>query len=132
MLFWMIIILLLVGIILWVVGGVRDSIGVGLTGVSLTVVGVCAVLFSVGIMIQNSVEAEAKVAKYKMRYDSLVYQYENDLYANDNDVGKRELMADIEYWNADLAYRKEMRRNFWVGIYVPNIYDEFEFIALKE
>lgn len=47
------------------------------------------------------------------------------------DVGKYELMADIEAWNTDLAYWKEIQRNFWVGIFIPDIYDEFEYIELK-
>ena len=39
-------------------------------------------------------------------------------------------MNQIQDWNTDLAYRKTIQRNFWVGIYYPNVYDEFEFINL--
>ena len=102
-----------------------------LLGFVVTVIGVVAVLTSLCVMIGNNIEADANVAGYKMRYESLVYQYENELYDNDNDVGKRELMADIEWWNSDLANRKAKQNNFWVGIYIPDIYDEFEFIELK-
>ena len=55
---------------------------------------------------------------------------ENNLYDNDNDIGKKELMDEIREWNGDLAYRKAIQRNFWVGIYYPNIYDNLEFIPL--
>lgn len=65
-------------------------------------------------------------------YESLTYQYENDFYNNDNDVGKYELVFQIEYWNTDLAYRKTIQRDFWLGIYYPNIYDQFEFIKLDK
>ena len=41
------------------------------------------------------------------------------------------LMEDIEEWNTDLAYHKQIQRNFWVGIFYPNIYDDFEFIELR-
>lgn len=88
-------------------------------------------LSSLCIIVEGSVNKNPKIEKYKIRYESLVYQYENDLYENDNDVGKRELMADIEAWNTDLAYWKEIQRNFWVGIFIPDIYDEFEYIELK-
>lgn len=131
MLFWIFIVLLIVGIVLWVVGNEYYSDGMLFTGIGLTICGAIAVICSVGIMVENGIEADAKMGSWKARYESLVYQYENELYENDNDVGKRELMVDIEWWNSDLAYRKEIQRDFWVGIYVPNVYDEFEFIPLK-
>ena len=55
---------------------------------------------------------------------------ENNLYDNDNDIGKKELMDEIHEWNGNLAYCKKIQRNFWVGIYYPNVYDNFEFIPL--
>lgn len=74
--------------------------------------------------------ADVSVAKWETHYESLTYQLENNLYDNDNDIGKKELMDEIREWNEDLAYCKEIQRNFWVGIYYPNIYDNLEFIPL--
>lgn len=73
---------------------------------------------------------DASVAKWETQYESLTYQLENNLYDNDNDIGKKELMDEIREWNEDLAYCKEIQRNFWVGIYYPNVYDNLEFIPL--
>lgn len=72
------------------------------------------------------------IEKQKTRYDMLVYQYENDLYDNDNDVGKYELIRDIREWNEDLSESKKMQRDFWFGILIPNIYDQFDFIQLDK
>lgn len=74
--------------------------------------------------------ADASVAKWETQYESLTYQLENNLYDNDNDIGKKELMDEIREWNEDLAYCKKIQRNFWVGIYYPNVYDSLEFIPL--
>jgi type VI protein secretion system component VasK len=76
------------------------------------------------------INADASVAKWETQYESLTYQLENNLYDNDNDIGKKELMDEIREWNGNLAYCKEIQRNFWVGIYYPNVYDNFEFIPL--
>ena len=76
------------------------------------------------------ISADASVAKWETQYESLTYQLENNLYDNDNDIGKKELMDEIHEWNGNLAYCKKIQRNFWVGIYYPNVYDNFEFIPL--
>ena len=98
----------------------------------LTVISGIAIVVSIAIMTNSYIHADANVAKYQKRYESLTYQYENDFYNNDNDVGKYELVSQIEYWNTDLAYRKTIQRDFWLGIYYPNIYDQFEFIKLDK
>ena len=105
------------------------EIGILLTGI-LAAIAVITTATSIAIIIGRYSCVEADVAKYQKKYESLTYQYENNFYNNDNEIGKYELMRQIEAWNTDLAYKKEMKRNFWVGIYWPNIYDDFEFISL--
>ena len=130
MLFW-----IFVGIFVVVlVGGIvcchlDCDVGVDLTAILAVISGI-AIVVSIAVMIDSYSHADADIAKYQQRYESLTYQYENDFYNNDNDVGKYELVSQIEYWNTDLAYRKTIQRDFWLGIYYPNIYDQFEFIKL--
>lgn len=83
------------------------------------------------VIIVNNTNVDAYVAENQMRYEMLVYQYEHDIYNNDNDLGKRDLMEDIQEWNEDLAYRRKAQDDFWVGIFYPNVHDQFEFIELK-
>lgn len=87
------------------------------------------------LVIVVKVQEKANKEAFQKRYEALVYQLENNLYDNDNDndndIGKRELYYEIERWNYDLAYRKAMQNNLWVGIFYEQIYDDFEFINLS-
>lgn len=103
-----------------------DSIGLGIVCGLSWVAGVVSVL----VFAINYIGADANIESSIKRYESLTYQYENDIYDNDNDLGKKELMDDIQEWNEDLAFNKSIQNNFWVGILVPDIYDELEFIEL--
>ena len=83
------------------------------------------------IVIYNSIGIEGKIASCHQRYESLTYQLENNLYDNDNDLGKKELYDQIQAWNEDLAEGKAMQHDIWDGAFYPNIYDEFDFIELE-
>lgn len=90
---------------------------------------VALLISTIGLAV-TYIGVDASVAKWETQYESLTYQLENNLYDNDNDIGKKELMDEIHEWNGNLAYCKKIQRNFWVGIYYPNVYDNFEFIPL--
>lgn len=84
-------------------------------------------VFSIGAHIGT----EGLIDANKHRYESLVYQLENNLYDNDNDIGKKQLYDEIREWNEDLAYGKSMQHDVWFGIFYSNIYDNFDFIPLN-
>ena len=115
MLFWIFVGIFVVALVGVVVCYYLDcDVCVDLTEI-LTAMSGIAIVVSIVIMANRYIHADADVAKYQKRYESLTYQYENDFYNNDNDVGKYELVSQIEYWNTDLAYRKTIQRDFLVG-----------------
>lgn len=134
MLFWLFIIIFLIGLIMYLLEAYAH---VDFSDLAAGFAVVCFVLGSTVSFVNLAIvlpikyiNADAYVSAMTERYESLTYQYENDIYNNDNDVGKRELMEDIQNWNEDLAKNKELQNNFWVGIFVPDVYDQFEFIEL--
>lgn len=127
MLFWIFLILLVVGAAMFIISD--DYIPIS---ASIFAIGLFGVIISVIFLCVAYIGIDGDVERNQVRYDSLMYQYENYLYDNDNDVGKKELMSEIQSWNEDLAWGKTMQRNPWIGIYIPNVYDQFDFIELHE
>lgn len=130
MLFWLVVLSIVVclGLAVYLEKRFRDYSGPFLV---IAIIGfIVAIIMLIVIIVENT-NVDAYIAENQMRYDMLVYQYENDIYDNDNDLGKRDLMEDIQEWNEDLAYYREAQDDFWVGIFHPNVYDQFEFIELK-
>ena len=101
-------------------------------GVLFIVLAAVAVIVSLFVMGANYIDKDAEIARLETRSEMLTYQYENDIYENDNDLGKRELIVDIQEWNETLAVKQDRQNNIWVGIYIPNIYDQFSFISLGD
>lgn len=124
MLFWTFVIIIIAGFVLF-------TYDLENLGIAISVIGIFGIIASVVVLAINYIGIDGYIARMNTRYETLVYQYENDVYDNDNDLGKRELMVDIQNWNEDLSSRRERQRDFWIGIYIPNIYDQFEFIELK-
>ena len=119
-------------IVLMLVYLLRDTdILLELSAAIATLLGM-VIMINLCIMACNYIGIDAEVSSCQKRYEALTYQYENNFYDNDNDIGKKELVSEIQHWNSDLAYWKTIQRDFWVGIYYPNVYDQLEFIELNK
>ena len=123
--------LFLTFVIITIAGFVLFTYDLENLGIAISAIGIFGIIASVVVLAINYIGIDGYIARMNTRYETLVYQYENDIYDNDNDLGKRELMIDIQNWNEDLSSRRERQRDFWIGIYIPNIYDQFEYIELK-
>ena len=131
MIFWITLIAVVVFAVLAIVFfDSRDFEWVSMLSTIFFVIAGIAFVIMLIVVIVNNVGVEASIEANKQRYESLVYQAENNLYENDNDLGKKELVNQIQEWNEDLARGKALQDDFWVGIFYADIYDEFNFIPM--
>ena len=84
------------------------------------------------IAVSASVGSESYLASMQEKRNALVYQLENDLYNNDNDLGKKELYSEIIEYNCDVAKGKIMQDNIWVYNLYSDVYDDLELIEFDE
>lgn len=133
MLFWLSIIILLagIGIYIWYNEFSNYKGWIENLYFTLNMVGSITTIISITIMLVTHFGINAEINKWEQTYNSLVYQYENAVLDWDDDaVGKKELYNQIQKWNEDVAWYKSAQRDFWIGTYIPNVYDQFEFIEL--
>lgn len=92
---------------------------------------IAAIVMGIIILVGNS-GTEATLEDLRQRGEILEYQVKNDLYDNDNDLGKKELYSEIEDYNSTIVKGKAMQNDFWYGIFYPDIYDHLEPIDYKK
>lgn len=108
-----------------------DLYETGVLSAVIGIIGIIVLMIMACCAIGMNTDTDAYVASMQQRYNVLVYQIENNVYDNDNDIGKRELYEQIREWNEDLARYKECQDSAWVGMFYANVYDQFEFIPLE-
>lgn len=96
-------------------------------GTLSTIFGIVLAVVIILAVVAN-ISTDGFIESSKQRYNSLVYQLKNNLYDNDNDLGKKELYNQIQAWNEDLAKGKALQNDFWLGAFYPDVYDQFDFI----
>lgn len=106
-----------------VIGSISTALAV-LFFIISAVLGVIAVSASIG--------SESYLSSMQEKRNALVYQLENDLYDNDNDLGKKELYSEITEYNCDVAKGKIMQNNIWVYNLYSDVYDDLELIEFDE
>lgn len=106
------------------------SISQNVSGVVATLCTIAVFIMLLVIIVNNS-SMKSTRADLEQRHDILVYQLENNLYDNDNDLGLKDLYNDISAYNSKVAKGKIMQRDFWWGIFYPNIYNNLELIEYE-
>ena len=97
-------------------------------GATITIVAALGVIGSGIAFAINYLGINGYIDECNKRYETLIFQVENNLYKDD--ITTHELVKEIQEWNCDLAERKVNQYDPWIGIYIPDIYDQFEFISL--
>lgn len=94
--------------------------------------GICCMIMG-AVIFGEHISAPAHLEALKAEREVLVWEVENAVYNDNGDdvVGKKELYNQVREWNKELAENKTDEKNFWYGIFIPNIYGDLEPIELK-
>ena len=74
---------------------------------------------------------DAQVEKNKEIYNAIEYKVTSGSCRDELGLLSKEVIDEAQEWNKDVAYYQNIQDDFWVGIFYPNIYDQFEIIDYK-
>lgn len=144
MLFWLCLIVLIVGIRLVIVGKMEwfdtrnknklrkflyqnDCTIKSFGWVTVVISGIIIVIM-IFVFACAYIGVNAQVERNKERYNAITYKVESGACRDEFGLLNKEVIDEIQDWNEDVTYYKIFQKDFWVGIFVPNIYDQFETI----
>ena len=131
MIFWIFVIALVIGIILFALSEncsffySWDLFAIADIYISIIVIAIMGV-----IIVETHVTANGEKLANEQRYDSLIYKVETESIRDEFGIVNKEYIDEVQAWNEDVIKYKEWQRDFWIGIFIPNIYDDFETIDL--
>lgn len=132
MIFWIFVIALVIGIVLFVLSEKRsffrnwDVFAVIEIFISITAIVI------MGMAIADAhIKANGEKLAYEQRYASLLYKAETESIRDEFGIVNKEYIDEVQAWNEDVVKYKEWQRDFWIGIFIPNIHDDFETIDLE-
>lgn len=134
MLFWILVIFLIVGIILFIIhdtcwNNILADISL-IISIPLLALGIIGLIISTPSFV-SYIGLDGQIESMNQEREAIIYQLENNIYNNDNDLGLKETINEAVEWNEDIAYKKANQNDFWIGIYIPDIYEDFELIDIE-
>lgn len=88
-----------------------------------------ALLISVPLV---QLTSEPTLVRYEQEYNDIVTALSQSEENNLSEAGKNILVNRAIGYNKNLAYQKARRENFWVGAFIPKIYEDLPLIDLEE
>lgn len=76
----------------------------------------------------NYIGVNAQVEKARERYNAITYKVESGACRDEFGLLNKEVIDEIQDWNENITYYKNLQKDFWIGIFIPNVYDQFETI----
>ena len=133
MLLWITIGLFLVGILLLNVGHRFKRLrraGLDEVGAGMTVIFGFIMILSLVAMAITYIGVDAEFVKHEEHRGFLVVQYKTGIY-DGSALSQYNLLQKIDEWNCMLAEKQKLTHDYWVGIFVPDYWDDLDYITVN-
>lgn len=101
----------------------------GKSVVMLTTIAIVVMLF---IICGKHTDIKAQVEADKETYIGIKYKVTSEACRDEFGLLSKEVVDEAQSWNEYIKLNQTLQDNFWVGIFYPNVYDQFETIDYEE
>ena len=137
--FWLFVIIFVIGVGLIVVGNMNwdykkheflyyNDDDIAFAGWITSIISGLVALIMLVCIICSHTNVEAKIEQNKEIYNALTYKMESTSCRDEFGFLSKEVIDEVQVWNTDVIYYQSAQDDFWVGIFYPNVYDEFKTI----
>ena len=146
MIFWLCLAILIIGIGLIVIGYIKwdykknklfdflydnDDILRFIGGITTFISGFVMIIM-ITILCCVYIGIDARVEQSKETFDAITYKVESGACRDEFGLLNKEVIDEIQSWNESIIYNQKMQNDFWVGVFYPNVYDQFETIDYEK
>lgn len=124
--------LICLGALMWYVGDKQYWEALNLCGIATTLIATVVFIGMLFIVLIAHTDVEGYLEANRERYDALVYKVESTTCRDEFGFLNKEVIDEVQEWNESVRANKARQKDLWVGIFYPNIYDEFETIDYNQ
>lgn len=86
----------------------------------------------ISFAVPNHIAVDEQVLAKQEEYKALVYEVENSTFREEDEIVNKIVFDEVRAWNKDIVFKKSIQKDFWFGVFYPDIYDQFETIDYEE
>ena len=109
----------------------RNSDCISMIGVATSIASGLIALIMLCFIIFTHTNVDAYLEENREIYSALTYKMESTTCRDEFGFLSKEVIDEVQEWNQDVRYYQSAQDNFWVGIFYPNVYDEFKTIGYE-
>ena len=127
--FWLIVIIIVAAIVVYNICDYYDCYdNIQFVCSILIILFVIIAIVMLGCIIKGHTNIEAKLEVNREIYDALTYKMESTTCRDEFGFLSKEVIDEVQEWNKDVRKYQSAQDDFWVGIFYPNVFDEFKTI----
>ena len=102
-----------------------------ITGWSIFIPTIITFVIMTSCVVDAHMNLPAKLEEKQETYAALTYKMESTTCRDEFGFLSKEVIDEVQEWNTDVRYYKAAQKDPWVGIWVPDIYDNLETIEYE-
>ena len=128
MLFWLAVIAFAVGIVMQIVMNKKHWWKLEFASSFTIFVSSIVLVIMIVILCCQYIGVDARVEKNFEIYNAIEYKVTSGACRDELGLLSKEVIDEVQNWNKDVRYYQAVQDDFWIGIFYPNVFDQFETI----